>query len=79
MAFFLATAFLSLSCSPRCVASAVTSATLSVASFASAALTASSNGSGSILKSTSPFLIGRFGSIGTSVTWPFTRGTIGIT
>jgi hypothetical protein len=34
---------------------------------------------GSILKSTSPFLIGRFGSIGTSVTCPLTRGTIGMT
>ena len=35
---------------------------------ASAAFTANSNGTGSILNSTSPFLIGRFGSIGTSVT-----------
>ena len=54
---------------PRCC-SAVSS---------SAAFTAASNGTGSILKSTSPFLIGRFGSIGTSVTCPVTRGTIGMT
>ena len=48
-------------------------------SVASAASRAASNGTGSILKSTSPFLIGRFGSIGTSVTCPVTRGTIGMT